>query len=115
MKATSGIRAAILAASTAGCGIVSNAAASFPSDASARPAVDTPTRFDVETLNNSGICQSPITDPSTKAQLKFVRSQPGRGDYEVAVGQYGARAGELLRVDCYTYAPIGLVLRRGAS
>jgi hypothetical protein len=100
---------AIAAALLAGCGIITKPGASFPSDDSARPYVDTPTRFDVANLNKSGVCQSPIIDPSTKASLKLVRSQPGRGDYEVHVGQYGARANEYLRVDCVTYMPIGLV------
>jgi hypothetical protein len=95
------------------CGIVTKPGATFPSDASARPFVDTPTRFNVDNMNSNGICQSPIVDPSTKASLKLVRSQPGRGDYEVRVGQYGARANEYLRVDCTTYMPIGLVLKRG--
>lgn len=97
----------------AGCASASGA---FPRDDVARPASDAPDRFATDAgapaaASSTAACQSPITDPRSGVKLRFVRTQPGRGDYEVAVGQYGARAGELLRVDCGTLRAIGLVPR----
>ena len=97
----------------AGC---ASASRGFPSDDVARQASDTPDRFVADAgapaaTSSTAACQSPITDPRTGAKLRFVRTQPGRGDYEVAAGQYGARAGELLRIDCNTLKAVGLVPR----
>jgi hypothetical protein len=99
----------------AGCVSVGRGGGNFPSDATARPATDVPSRFDVgaagATPPTDGACHSPITDPRSGAQFRFVRADAGRGDYAVSTGQYGARAGELLRVDCRTWQAIGLVRR----
>ncbi|HEY0928485.1 MAG TPA: hypothetical protein VGE27_01095 [Gemmatimonas sp.] len=40
-----------------------------------------------------------------------MRSIPGLGDYEIPERAYGARAGELLRIDCHTWRAIGFVAR----
>jgi hypothetical protein len=98
-----------------GCASVGRGGSNFPGDDTARPATDVPSRFTVgaagATPPTDGACHSPITDPRSGAQFRFVRADAGRGDYEVATGQYGARAGELLRVDCRTWQAIGLVRR----
>ncbi len=56
-------------------------------------------------------CISPLIDQRTGAEIRLVRSRSGRGDYEIPAGQYGARAEELLRVDCARRTAIGLVRR----
>jgi hypothetical protein len=58
-----------------------------------------------------GTCLSPVRDPRTGAELRFVRSAPGLGDYAVPEGAYGARRAELLRIDCRTWQAVGLVAR----
>lgn len=106
---------AVLLAST-GC---ATASGNFPSNAPVRPAADTPPRFEISALATGatpqamveGTCYNPLIDPRTRAELRFVRSAPGIGDYEVTAGQYGARQGELLRIDCRTLQAIGFVRR----
>lgn len=98
-------------------GCASSHVEGFPADASTRPLTDAPTQFILGTSSRmtggarTDICQSPLVDERHGNTLRLVRSQPGRGDYEVAVGQYGAQAGELVRVDCRSLQPIGLVRR----
>ena len=95
------------------CGARSGAGA-FPQAATIRAAEDTPSEFEVLTPyagSAGGTCQSPLRDPRTGLQLRFVRTAPGLGDYAVPEGVYGARAGELLRIDCRSYKPVGLVAR----
>lgn len=89
----------------------------FPSDSSARPLTDAPTQFALSTSTSAAaraptdICQNPLVDQRHGTTLRLVRSQPGRGDYEVPVGVYGVQAGDLVRVDCRSLQPIGLVRR----
>lgn len=93
---------------------------SMPPDASSRPASDAPPRFDppdgagrlapVDTLAGGG-CLNPMRDPEDGARLTLIRSGGQRGDYAVPQGRYGVREGELLRLDCNTGAPIGIVAR----
>ena len=54
-------------------------------------------------------CTSPIVDPRNGARLTMERAYQGNGDYSVPAGSYGVGTGELLRVDCATGAPIGIV------
>ena len=96
-----------------------------PANAPSRSATDVPERFLVGTISpggtlsepqpNSG-CRNPMVDPRDGTRLTLVQSQPGGGtqigDYAVPEGRYGARAGEVLRIDCGTGRVIGLVLRR---
>jgi hypothetical protein len=94
-----------------------SATTGFPQSAPIRAATDTPARFDIASVGGGaaaadGTCQSPIRDPRTGLELRFVRAVPGLGDYAVPEGAYGARAGELLRIDCRTWQAVGLVLRR---
>ncbi len=109
--------AAALAMLLAGCAIAGSG--SFPPDASARPAVDAPYRFEpadaavrlpADTLAGSG-CRSPMVDPRNGTEIRFVRSTRERADYEVPLGRYGVGERELLRLDCNTGAVIGIVRR----
>src|SRR5689334_31357 len=96
-------------------GCASSHTGGFPVDASIRPLTDAPTQFalsgSARTRLSTDICQSPIVDQRNGTSLRLERSVPGRGDYEVPVGHYGAQAAELVRVDCRTLQPIGLVRR----
>ena len=98
---------------TLGC--ASSHVEGFPSDAPVRPLTDAPTQFAVSasagTRIPTDICQSPLFDQRNGTTLRLERSVPGRGDYEVPTGRYGAQAGDLVRVDCRTLQPIGLVRR----
>jgi hypothetical protein len=55
-------------------------------------------------------CRSPLQDPDG-TRLTLERSAPGQGDYLVEGGRYGVREGELLRVECATGKPVGIVPR----
>ncbi|HVR43249.1 MAG TPA: hypothetical protein VMS56_07345 [Thermoanaerobaculia bacterium] len=102
--------AAVSAALLAAC--VSSA---FPPDEEARRASGTPAAFEIPTgeglrpARPSDACRSPMVDPRDRTELELIRSQAGRGDYRVPGGRYGVGAGELLRIDCATGAPIGIV------
>jgi hypothetical protein len=103
----------LLIALVATFGCASSHVEDFPGDASVRPLTDAPTQFTVSTSArtrlSTDICQTPLFDQRSGTTLRLERSVPGRGDYEVAAGHYGAQAGELVRVDCRTLQPIGLV------
>lgn len=80
-----------------------------------RPAVDVPAHFLVsaggasrEPQAGEG-CRNPLVDPRDGRRLTLERSARGLGDYSVVVGAYGLAAGELLRVDCATGVPVGIV------
>jgi hypothetical protein len=85
-----------------------------PSDALLRPAEDTPASFTTpDGVTPVDGCRTMVVDPRDRTTLRLARSaQYGmsfRGDYEVADGRYGVRAGELLRIDCTTGEAIGIV------
>lgn len=95
----------------AGC-----AATGFPPDTETRVASGLPGRFlfqgfPPDVVENPATCRNPVIDPSDGAQLTLLRSDRGRGDYEVTRGRYGARSDELLRIDCASGTAIGLVRR----
>jgi hypothetical protein len=96
-------------------GCASSHVEGFPADASVRPITDAPTQFALSTSArsrlSSDICQSPLVDQRNGTTLRLERSVPGSGDYDVPAGRYGAQAGDLVRVDCRTLKPIGLVRR----
>jgi hypothetical protein len=105
------LAAAALLCAAAGCATFGTSG-SFPPDDTARPATELPEAFTPPAGGgDAGVCRSPLTDPRTGAELRFVRTQGERGDYEVPVGRYGAREGELLRIDCRTWRAVGLVRR----
>jgi hypothetical protein len=105
----------LLLALVASLGCASSHVEDFPGDAATRPLTDAPTQFTVgssaRTRLSTDICQSPLIDQRNGTTLRLERSVPGRGDYEVPTGHYGAQTGELVRVDCRTLQPIGLVRR----
>lgn len=56
-------------------------------------------------------CRNPLVDPQDGSRLLLVRSTSSEGDYEVADGRYGIGRRSLLRVDCATGKPLGVVPR----
>lgn len=108
----------LLAASACSLGV----GGSFPSDASARTALDVPMRFEPadprdrlvpgDTIAGGG-CRSPMVDPRDGSRIVFLRSTGQRADYAVAGGRYGVSEHELLRLDCNTGTVIGVVERGG--
>lgn len=66
-------------------------------------------------------CRTPLRDPRTNVVLTLVRSgrdrervNVGWGDYAVSpVGSYGLDASRLLRVECGSGRPVGVVPRDG--
>ena len=84
-----------------------------------RPASGAPARFEPrdaslrvspgDTLAGPG-CLSPMLDPRDGSEVRFLFST-SYGEYELPVGRYGARPGELLRLECNTGRVIGLVPR----
>lgn len=90
----------------AGCGVTR-----FPTDGELRLARDTPDFFRFAQAMDRERCQNPAVDPADGMRLALLRSQGGRGDYEVPEGRYGARPDEVLRISCATGRPIGFVPR----
>ena len=77
-----------------------------------RPATGTPGTFVREDgLPNLGTpCLASLLDLQDKSTIQLVRTlHNGQGDYRVAAGKYGVGDGELLRVDCATARPSGIV------
>ena len=113
------IALAVVAGATIACVSRSPWTAEVRNAVPVRPASDVPLRFDPrdrslrirggDTLAGPG-CLSPMIDPRDRAELRFVFST-SYGDYEVPPGRYGARANELLRLECNTGRVIGLVPR----
>lgn len=109
----------LLLVATAGCASLGTSG-SFPDDATARPAVDVPARFEPEdpalrltpgdTIAGDG-CRSPMVDPRDGTRIRFIRALVTRADYEVPGGRYGTGAGDVLRLDCNTGRVIGIVRR----
>jgi hypothetical protein len=52
-----------------------------------------------------------MRDPRDGTELRMLRSHATRADYEVAPGRYGVGEHELLRLDCNTGQPLGIVRR----
>lgn len=82
----------------------------------ATPARDAPAQF--VTADGSlpeNACRSPLTDPRDDTRIRLIRSGGATagevGDYEVPGGRYGVGAGQLLRIDCSTGRPLGVVAR----
>ena len=92
----------------------------FPPESAVRPAQQLPDRFVVEgaagepttsSTPGSRACRSPLVDARDGTRLRLVRSQEGRGDYEVSGERYGLGTGDLLRIDCTTNSAVGIVPR----
>lgn len=101
-----------LVLAVAGC-----ATSDFSADRILRAATDTPDRFLVGSLTSEALtepmpatgCRSPMVDPRDGTRLILKRSAADRGDYVVPAGRYGIAVGELLRLDCATGRPLGVV------
>jgi len=50
-------------------------------------------------------------DPRDGARLRLMRTYHDRGDYDVPSGRYGVDADKLLRLECGTGRPVGVVPR----
>jgi hypothetical protein len=93
---------------------------SFPADTTARPAQELPVRFEpvapvmrvppADTIAGAS-CNSPFRDPRDGTLLRMERAIAPRADYVVPAGRYGVGRDELLRLDCNTGVPIGIVHR----
>ena len=99
--------------------LASCATGRLPPDSEATPVADAPDRFLVGSLTDASTrqpasgegCRNPMVDPRDGTRLTLVRSDSGRGDYQVAGGRYGVTAGSLLRLDCETGVAVGVVPR----
>jgi hypothetical protein len=79
-----------------------------------RPPEDTPIRFAAADGNLSEeSCVGTMIDPRDQTALRLFRSVrfgvSYLGDYDVPTGRYGVQRGELLRIDCGTGEPLGIV------
>jgi len=91
----------------------------FPADGEAEPARGVPEQFLTGSpsgrarldVRPGGACQSLMVDPRDGARLTLVRSAYDRGDYDVPSGRYGVDADKLLRLECGTGRPVGVVPR----
>ena len=93
---------------------------SFPDDSTVHPAQALPERFEpvapmtrvapADTVAGNG-CTSPFGDPRDGTLLRMERAIAPRADYSVPAGRYGVGSNELLRLDCNTGIPIGIVRR----
>lgn len=83
-----------------------------------RAALDLPARFEpvnptmrtypTDTLVGAG-CLTQLQDPRDGFQIRAARSTQGFADFRIEDGHYGVRPGELLRVQCNTGEPVGVV------
>ena len=90
----------------------------FPSPAPLRAGTDLPAQFEpppgfgrlspTDTIPGNA-CLSPMRDPRNNTDIKMVRAANGEADYKVPAGQYGVGAHQLLRLDCNTGRPLGIV------
>ena len=95
-----------------GCAVFASCgSAGVPGPDPVRAAPEAPESFSAVFAPEDGseACQSRLVDPQQQVELILVRSQDWRGDYLVPVGQYGAAADELIRIDCRTGRVIGFV------
>lgn len=83
-------------------------------DGVVRSASDVPDLFDppVGMTWGDNNCKNPIIDPMDGTELILVHSRDGMGDYRVTGRKYGVSKGELLRINCYTGAVLGIVRGR---
>lgn len=117
-SATNLFRAILVSALLTGCGGNSSG---FPSAATPLPAgEDLPGQFEPPTgfarLNPTdtipgNACLSPMVDPRNGTKLTMQRAANGMADYSVPDGKYGVKPNQLLRLDCNTGKPLGIVKR----
>ena len=91
---------------------------SFPSPTPVRAGTDLPAQFEPPTgfarltLTDTiagNACLSPMHDPRNKTEIRMVRAANGQADYKVPDGRYGVGKHQLLRLDCNTGRPLGIV------
>ena len=99
----------LILAASGGCSTMKEALKTTP-DRIDRPALDVPDLFLREDgrSNTGTACLATLLDPRDKSTVQLLRTIPVHGDYSVN-GKYGATATELLRIDCATGRPVGLV------
>lgn len=93
---------------------------SFPDDSTVHPGQSLPERFEplapatrvapADTIAGNG-CTSPFRDPRDGTLIRMERAMAPRADYSVPAGRYGVGSNQLLRLDCNTGIPIGIVRR----
>jgi hypothetical protein len=106
-------RAALLIPLLAGS--CASARTSTWSDRELRVAEDTPVQFVTEDgTQPEQACRSPLLDPRDQTRIRLLRSGTvggaSIGDYQVPEGRYGVGRAELLRIDCDSGQPLGIVL-----
>jgi hypothetical protein len=101
----------LILAASGGCSTMKDALKTTPENIE-RPAAGTPGTFVREDglPNLSTTCMATLLDQQDKSTVQLVRTvRSGQGDYRVAAGKYGVGDNELLRVDCATARPVGIV------
>ncbi|MGV3517633.1 hypothetical protein [Luteitalea sp.] len=101
----------LMLVASGGCATVKDTLKTTP-DTIERPATGLPGTFlRADGLPNLGtVCLTTLVDPQDKSTLDLVRTiRDGQGDYRVTAGKYGVGDNELLRVDCTTARPMGVV------
>ncbi|HUF50700.1 MAG TPA: hypothetical protein VMN60_07705 [Longimicrobiales bacterium] len=102
-------RMLMLVALSTGCATVQET-----TDRELRAADDVPPAFTTE----DGVapvqsCSNTLIDPRDQTRLRLMRSADTggmyRGDYDVPSGKYGVGSQELLRINCATGEPLGIV------
>jgi hypothetical protein len=99
----------------AACG---QSSSGFPSPTPLSAGTDLPAQFEpppgfarlslTDTLPGNA-CLSPMHDPRNNTEIRMVRAANGQADYKVPDGRYGVGAHQLLRLDCNTGRPLGIV------
>ncbi len=91
---------------------------SFPSPAPLRAGTDLPAQFEPPTgfarltLTDTiagNACLTPMHDPRNNTEIRMVRAANGLADYKVPDDRYGVGKHQLLRLDCNTGRPLGVV------
>lgn len=104
----------LLAVATAGCATTSFATMDYVGEMQ-----DTPDRFLIGSNNGEAVtepvsgegCRNPMVDPRDNTRITLIRSGANVGDYQVPENRYGVERGQLLRLDCETGRPLGIVRR----
>jgi hypothetical protein len=104
------LAAAMILAASGGCATVKETLKTTP-DTIERPATGAPATFvrgdGLPNVNTA--CLTPMLDQRDNTTVELVRSRNGQGDYRVPAGKYGVGGNELLRIDCTTGVPKGIV------
>ena len=112
----SGVALAVSLLLISACG--QNSSTGLPGAAPLRAGTDLPVQFEppagfgrlspTDTISGNA-CLSPMHDPRDNIEIKMVRAANGQADYTVPDGHYGVGQHQLLRLDCNTGRPLGIV------